>query len=57
MYLLSCAGQVHERSLDSDFLLLILKEVLAKNKKIKVVLVGLVFGRVEVMHFWQEGDS
>lgn len=34
--------EVHERSLDSDFLLLILKEVLQRNKNIKVVLVRLM---------------
>lgn len=33
--------QVHERSLDSDFLLLMLKEVLARNKNIKVILVRI----------------
>lgn len=32
--------EVHERSLDSDFLLLMLKEVLHRNKRIKVILVG-----------------
>ena len=33
--------EVHERSLDSDFLLLILKELLERNKHIKVILVSL----------------
>lgn len=32
--------EVHERSLDSDFLLLILKEVLQRNQRIKVILVS-----------------
>ncbi|KAK9900546.1 P-loop containing nucleoside triphosphate hydrolase protein [Cystobasidium minutum MCA 4210] len=32
--------EVHERSLDSDFLLLILKEVLIRNPKLKVVLMS-----------------
>ena len=32
--------EVHERSLDSDFLMLILKEVLQRNQRIKVILVS-----------------
>ena len=32
--------EVHERSLDSDFLLLILREVLERNPSIKIILVG-----------------
>lgn len=32
--------EVHERSLDSDFLLLILKDVLKRNRGIKVILVS-----------------
>lgn len=32
--------QVHERSVDSDFLLLELRDILQRNKKIKVILVS-----------------
>lgn len=32
--------QVHERSVDSDFLLLELRDILQRNQKIKVVLVS-----------------
>jgi len=32
--------QVHERSVDSDFLLLELRDILVRNPKIKVILVG-----------------
>lgn len=32
--------EVHERSLDSDFLLILLKRILAKNKKVKLILMS-----------------
>ena len=36
--------EVHERSVDSDFLLLELRDILKRNKKIKVVLVSSARG-------------
>jgi ATP-dependent RNA helicase DHX57 len=37
---LRTVGQVHERSLDGDFLLLELKELLSKHRNLKVVLMS-----------------
>ena len=35
-----CVDEVHERSLDSDFLLVLLKDVMARNASLKVVLMS-----------------